>query len=796
MIFFCCTYASNPHQNVISGGLSEIIVVADPTICIVSFAAFICQPLTETTSVLEIDDGVICEDPSHVRMQWVSGVVIVIVNFGTPLGLLWKLTRTARFYESHTRKQYADVAKRMSAELGVELNTAEYVIRDIVVGKEFGFLMDGAKNMNVALKTRSFVQKRGILCPKTRNYVSKMMNFAAFQPEFLYWEALDMIRKLALAGLVLVVGRGSVAQLSTAIALAFGFFAVQMRSWPYKVHSDNMFRAASELHVFIVITTALVLKNDLTIEIVTEDTYDFILFFSFLVLVPLAFVISVISKVRFMKQAVTNGLQLKVVEPAEMRRRSFELHLVGLGSSDDKENLRRFIDGWAIRKTYSCFLSHYKMEAAAEARILKSELVRALKVPSETVFLDADNLTDLKKLKQCVEESDVFILMWTDGVLSRPWCLAELDTAAKAGIPILVVSINNMHSSPLTKINEILTDLPAYLKDKNALALDELKKQEIDLDPDIIGQTIMDAINRGKTALDGVETEELTSNPNQSTVMLQSQVCALAGAMVGVHCPENAALLPDLVPHDAEPWIVSRPIAIYIVYAEQDDQIKKVAESMKEWICRRCDIAPELVCLCSDSSDSSSDKNLGTVAGGCDDVATNVDTVIMLQSKRILNEPRSLARLYTAIVNRAPIVPVCLTYQKTEDESKLWNFETSKATLESLDHLSPSEVAAVAGACGVSAKQVGTALAQTIPNVISKPLAINGALTQFEAQMLDIELTLRREMPSAGKVAAKNSAKGVTDEGVPPAQSPRKDKPVRARIAARVVSRPKAEVGA
>ena len=62
--------------------------------------------------------------------------------------------------------------------------------------------------------------------------------------------------------------------------------------------------------------------------------------------------------------------------------------------------------------------------------------------------------------------------------------------------------------------------------------------------------------------------------------------------------------------------------------------------------------------------------------------------------------------------------------------------------------------------------------------------------------MLDIELTLRREMPSAGKVAAKNSAKGVTDEGVPPAQSPRKDKPVRARIAARVVSRPKAEVGA
>lgn len=142
-------------------------------------------------------------------MQWVSGCVIVVVNFGLPIALLYGLTSASSFYENNTRKEYADVARRMSTELGVELKTAEHVIRDIVVGQDFGFLMD------------------------------------AFQPQFLYWEALDMIRKLALVGLVLVVGRGSIAQLSTAIALAFGFFALQMRTWPYKVHSDNLFRAAT-----------------------------------------------------------------------------------------------------------------------------------------------------------------------------------------------------------------------------------------------------------------------------------------------------------------------------------------------------------------------------------------------------------------------------------------------------------------------------------------------------------------------------------------------------------------------
>jgi hypothetical protein len=47
-----------------------------------------------------------------------------------------------------------------------------------------------------------------------------------------YWEGIDMLRKLSLVGLVLLVGRGSIAQLSAAIAIAFGFFAMQIKTWP------------------------------------------------------------------------------------------------------------------------------------------------------------------------------------------------------------------------------------------------------------------------------------------------------------------------------------------------------------------------------------------------------------------------------------------------------------------------------------------------------------------------------------------------------------------------------------
>ena len=48
-----------------------------------------------------------------------------------------------------------------------------------------------------------------------------------------------MLRKLALVGIVLTVGRGTIAQLSVAIILSFGFFSLQMSTWPCKDSSPH-----------------------------------------------------------------------------------------------------------------------------------------------------------------------------------------------------------------------------------------------------------------------------------------------------------------------------------------------------------------------------------------------------------------------------------------------------------------------------------------------------------------------------------------------------------------------------
>jgi len=95
---------------------------------------------------------------------------------------------------------------------------------------------------------------------------------------------------------------------------------------------------------------------------------------------------------------------------------------------------------WERRQVYACFLSHYKMEAASDARYMHDILRRMLKTP---VFLDSSTLNDLRKLiTDGVHKSDTIVFLGTPGVLSRPWCLLELLEAARKKVPVIVVQMN------------------------------------------------------------------------------------------------------------------------------------------------------------------------------------------------------------------------------------------------------------------------------------------------------------------------------------------------------------------
>ena len=272
-----------------------------PTICNVAFAAFICRSLTPTDSVLESDDSVLCEEPRHIVIQVLSLIVVVLVACGLPLAFGYILIRKASVYQRDTEGSNVALAKKVAEDLKVDEKQASFVIRDITIGEDYSFLMD------------------------------------AYVPAYLYWEALDMLRKLALVGLVLLVGRGTAAQLNAALLLSFGFFALQVKVYPYKISQDNVFRAITECHVFLVIVSALTLqKIDLTREVMGETAYDGTLLATFILMVPVSFVIAVVAKVRHFHYVLGQA--------DNPSRNAFDRCIVGLETEADVKTMKAYLE--------------------------------------------------------------------------------------------------------------------------------------------------------------------------------------------------------------------------------------------------------------------------------------------------------------------------------------------------------------------------------------------------------------------------------------------------------------------
>eukprot|EP01043_Picozoa_sp_COSAG02_P046470 COSAG02_NODE_4349_length_5466_cov_31.632569_3_plen_1141_part_01 len=194
-----------------------ILFLLYPCICNMAFATFECRELVkdEPTRILDADDRFLCDREEISQLQDLSLLVIIFFAVGVPVifgAILWWNTRA---YESqHT----TEVATRLAAQFKVDQMVANYVLRDVTtMGASFSFLLD------------------------------------AYKFQWYYWEMLDMLRKLLLVGLVLLVKRGSVAQNMVALVLSLAFFALQISAKPYKLQQDNIYRAATELHVFLVI---------------------------------------------------------------------------------------------------------------------------------------------------------------------------------------------------------------------------------------------------------------------------------------------------------------------------------------------------------------------------------------------------------------------------------------------------------------------------------------------------------------------------------------------------------------
>ncbi len=164
---------------------------------------------------------------------------------------------------------------------------------------------------------------------------------------------MDMLRKLSLVGFVVLVGRGSVAQVAFGNMLSFAFFAAHMYCFPMKTKWDNWLRAAAEIHVFWTITIAFVVRNDLSHELLDEDAWGIILVASLVICVPVSYLVTITGKlreisrdlvaaqqdVRLTRRNVQSTENDKLVSSARL---AYCYYKHGLATAEDRQLLRNY----------------------------------------------------------------------------------------------------------------------------------------------------------------------------------------------------------------------------------------------------------------------------------------------------------------------------------------------------------------------------------------------------------------------------------------------------------------------
>jgi hypothetical protein len=367
---FSLSSTANERWNKWRQNLLRAVFLCYPSVCNVAFSALDCRYDGPDSKVLVDDDRIRCGTSTHEMFKWFSILVICVFGCFMPVFFgyrVWHATSSAE--DELSRKQL--VYNRAETELLPPQMDAqeqaqrawrrtwkskclgsccsEYKTPSDVWMKKNAKLLDW-KQHKASRKVAEKIEGAFIESTRLGHYVSLT---EAYKPDCwsVYWEAVDMLRKLTLVGLVVLAGRGSVAQNMCSSIFSFFFFALHVKMWPMKMVEDNILRASCEFHVFWTITTAFVMKSDLSHESLKAKDYDDALLLTFVLCVPGAFCATMFSKYRRTRNVVGSDLSMPEYSKSQIPGSEFVRFSIGLAISDDRTHLREYFEIRSTRMT-------------------------------------------------------------------------------------------------------------------------------------------------------------------------------------------------------------------------------------------------------------------------------------------------------------------------------------------------------------------------------------------------------------------------------------------------------------
>ncbi|KAL1499616.1 hypothetical protein AB1Y20_011815 [Prymnesium parvum] len=320
----------------------------------------------------------------------------------------------------------------------------------------------------VVLYSSLLIPCRSMLLEETFN--SPLIRATAFlhrdyKPAYFWWEVVSLLQRTTLTGwLLLINDRLQFVRLLAALMVSIAYLVAVLACSPYKSRSDHGISAGCQLLLVCIFIGGIIVR--LYEDIANDSAGSPALAYRFLGLrsseeaVIMMILVSVLMLALF---ACT------MAGEAYFQRVQQQLKTKWSVCTMDPPRMK-----WKSKQIYACFLSHYKMEAASDARYIHDMLRKMLESP---VFLDSSALSDLRNLiTEGVHKSDTLVLLATKGVLSRPWCLLELLEASRMSIPIVIVQMVNSGFS-FDAARAFVENLEEEMEKVNPMGLDFLQKR-------------------------------------------------------------------------------------------------------------------------------------------------------------------------------------------------------------------------------------------------------------------------------------------------------------------------------
>jgi uncharacterized membrane protein YbaN (DUF454 family) len=238
-----------------------------------------------------------------------------------------------------------------------------------------------------------------------------------YEPQFWWWEPLEVSRKLLLTGVVLLIPEETIL-LRTIIALLVSLFALVATgaALPFHRGLDDFLYAVSQLVLVIAFFASMLMKICESEEYLCqlmgfEDIFELsmgLLIFNFLVV----------------------GLVLVVAAWAMMR--TLVVKQIRLVGSKEMPTL-------TLKKEHKfhTFLSHIWSTGQDQCRGIKGQLL--LLLPGLHCFLDVDNLEDISKLEDYIDQTATILMFLSRGYMVSRNCLREIRATVEKSKPFILV---------------------------------------------------------------------------------------------------------------------------------------------------------------------------------------------------------------------------------------------------------------------------------------------------------------------------------------------------------------------